>query len=87
MKRTILSIALVAVMLLSAFSVAVADEVLPLGDANLNGEVEKYDYILVKRSVLGTVTLNEDQLAKHVQPRNASRNGDIEFFAVFGQYR
>ena len=74
MKRTILSIALVAVMLLSAFSVAVADEVLPLGDANLNGEVEKYDYILVKRSVLGTVTLNEDQLAN----ADANENGEVE---------
>ncbi len=32
-----------------------------LGDVNNNGEVEKYDYILVKRAVMGTVTLNEAQ--------------------------
>lgn len=33
-----------------------------LGDVNGNGEVEKYDYILVKRAVLNTVTLDETQL-------------------------
>lgn len=33
-----------------------------LGDVNGNGEIEKYDYILVKRAVLKTVTLNETQL-------------------------
>ena len=32
-----------------------------LGDVNCNGEIEKYDYILVKRAVVGTVTLNELQ--------------------------
>ncbi len=33
-----------------------------LGDVNGNGEIEKYDYILIKRSVLGTIDLSEDQL-------------------------
>lgn len=32
-----------------------------LGDVNGNGEIEKYDYILVKRAVLKTVSLNETQ--------------------------
>ncbi len=32
-----------------------------LGDVNNNGEIEKYDYIAVKRAVMGTLTLNEAQ--------------------------
>lgn len=35
---------------------------LMLGDVNGDGEIDKYDYILVKRSVLGTIELDEDQL-------------------------
>ncbi|MBR5285900.1 MAG: discoidin domain-containing protein [Clostridia bacterium] len=34
-----------------------------VGDINNNGEIEKYDYILVKRSVMGTVTLDDLQKA------------------------
>ncbi len=33
-----------------------------LGDVNNNGKIEKYDYILVKRAVMKTVTLDETQL-------------------------
>jgi lysophospholipase L1-like esterase len=32
-----------------------------LGDVNDNGEIEKYDYIAVKRAVMGTLTLDETQ--------------------------
>lgn len=40
-----------------------------LGDVNANGEVEKYDYILVKRAVMKTVELN------NVQTLSADVNG------------
>ncbi len=53
--------------------VASADEK-PLGDVNLNGEVEKYDYILVKRIVLGTLTPNGEQTAN----ADANQNGKVE---------
>ena len=33
-----------------------------LGDVNANGEIEKYDYIAVKRAVMKTLTLTDDQL-------------------------
>jgi hypothetical protein len=32
-----------------------------LGDVNGNGEIEKYDYIAVKRAVMNTLTLDETQ--------------------------
>ena len=32
-----------------------------LGDVNGNGEIEKYDYIAVKRAVMGTLDLDETQ--------------------------
>lgn len=40
-----------------------------LGDVNNNGEIEKYDYIAVKRAVLGTLTLND------IQQKAADVNG------------
>ena len=42
----------------------VCDAKLPtytLGDLNANGEIEKYDYIAVKRAVMGTLALNDVQ--------------------------
>ena len=39
-------------------------EIIPaylLGDVNKNGEIEKYDYIAVKRAVMGTLELDETQ--------------------------
>ena len=43
-----------------------------LGDVNANGEIEKYDYILVKRAVMKTVELN------NVQSLSADVNGNGE---------
>ncbi len=45
-----------------------------IGDINNNGEVEKYDYILVKRSVMGTVDL--DDLQK--QAADVNRKDGVE---------
>ncbi len=35
---------------------------LTLGDVNSDGDIDKYDYILVKRAVMGTIDLDETQL-------------------------
>jgi hypothetical protein len=35
--------------------------IIALGDVNKNGEIEKYDYIAVKRAVMGTLSLDETQ--------------------------
>ena len=37
------------------------DDEFTLGDVNGNGEIEKYDYIAVKRAVMNTLTLDETQ--------------------------
>ena len=34
-----------------------------LGDANGDGNIDMYDYILVKRQIMGTIELTDDQLA------------------------
>jgi hypothetical protein len=60
-----------------------------LGDVNDNGEIEKYDYIMVKREVFGTITLNESQR----KAADVNRNGDADKYDyilikrhVFGTY-
>ncbi len=45
-----------------------------LGDVNGNGKIEKYDYILVKRAVMNTVTLDEVKLAS----ADVNKNGKVE---------
>lgn len=46
---------------LYGFESPVTDPEYKLGDVNNNGEIEKYDYILVKRAAMGTVGLDEAQ--------------------------
>ena len=72
MKKLLTFILLIAIVFPMTL-VASADEK-PLGDVNLNGEVEKYDYILVKRIVLGTLTPNGEQTAN----ADANQNGEVE---------
>jgi hypothetical protein len=45
-----------------------------LGDVNGNGEIEKYDYILVKRAVMKTVWLTEVQK----RASDVNNNGETE---------
>ncbi|MBQ1205815.1 MAG: dockerin type I repeat-containing protein [Clostridia bacterium] len=45
-----------------------------LGDVNKNGEVEKYDYIAVKRAVMKTLELDEQQ----VIAADVNKNGEVE---------
>lgn len=71
--KKLLILVLIAAFVLSMATVASAQQK-PLGDVNLNGAVEKYDYILVKRAVLGTVTLDDEQSAN----ADANENGKVE---------
>ena len=61
---------------LSYYMLANPDEMYKLGDVNNDGEIDKFDYIAVKRSVMNTITLNE------IQQKAADVNisGDIEKF-------
>lgn len=57
----------------STYALAYSDEQqnkYKIGDVNGDGEIDKYDYILVKRSVMGTISLDADQTAA------ADINGD-----------
>lgn len=75
MKKTLLSVLLlVALVLPFAFSVCAEEDL--LGDANLNGAVDKYDYILVKRVVMGTAKISEEQIFN----ADANQNGEMEKF-------
>lgn len=74
-KRLALSLALI--MLFSAIFAVTAEAdngTSSLGDVNSNGSVEKYDYILVKRAVLKTVTLSDAQ----TRLADVNRNGSVE---------
>ncbi len=74
MKKTLMSTVLLIALLLSTF-LAVYAEDYPLGDANLSGTVDKYDYIIVKRVVMSSsFTLNEEQFAN----ADANQNGEVE---------
>ena len=44
------------------------------GDVNGSGDIEKYDYILVKRSCMGTFSFNESQLLA----ADVNRNGSVD---------
>lgn len=46
------------------------------GDVNNNGEIEKYDYILVKRYIMKTVTFTDEQLVGG----DVNANGELEKF-------
>lgn len=46
---------------LSYYMLADPNEMYTLGDVNSNGDIEKYDYIAVKRAVMGTLTLSDIQ--------------------------
>ncbi|MBR5779641.1 MAG: InlB B-repeat-containing protein [Clostridia bacterium] len=46
------------------------------GDVNNNGEIEKYDYILVKRYIMKTVTFTDEQLVSG----DVNANGELEKF-------
>ncbi len=63
MKKTLFAFIMAMAFLVCAATSALGDGLLLLGDVNGNGEVEKYDYILVKRAVMKTVELDEGQLA------------------------
>lgn len=45
-----------------------------MGDLNGNGEVEKYDYILAKRAILGTATLDDIQ----AYASDVNKNGETD---------
>ncbi len=45
-----------------------------LGDVNSNGEIEKYDYILIKRAVMKTIELNGAQSLSG----DVNENGEVE---------
>lgn len=47
-----------------------------LGDANGDGVIDKFDYILVKRAVMKTLTLNETQS----KAADVNKNGEVEKF-------
>lgn len=53
---------------------AAAKQSIKLGDVNFNGEIEKYDYILVKRAVMKTVTLDDTQLIA----ADVNKGGEVE---------
>lgn len=73
MKKTVLSFVLIIAMLLSTFAVAATEEY-PLGDVDYSGEVDKYDYILVKRTVMGSFTLDEEGMYN----ADADENGEVD---------
>ena len=50
------------------------DNTLMLGDVNGDGNIEKYDYIAVKRAVLGTLTLTEAQQ----KAADVNKGGSVE---------
>lgn len=52
------------ILLLSAFSFATSAASNLLGDVNGNGKIDSLDYMLLKRCVLKTTTLNEEQLLR-----------------------
>ncbi len=60
---------------LTVDEVEVKPEVL-LGDVNGNGEIEMYDYILVKRQIMNTIELTEEQMAV----ADVNGNGEIEMY-------
>ena len=72
MKKLLTFILLIAIVF--PMTLVASAQQKPLGDVNLNGAVEKYDYILVKRAVLGTVTLDDEQSAN----ADANENGKVE---------
>ena len=64
--------------------------VFTLGDVNDNGEIEKYDYIAVKRAVMGTLTLNDVQkLAADVNGKDGVEKYDYILIKrhVMGTYK
>ena len=66
-----ISVVLCAALLLSLCAFAVSaentgpmdefDDVFPRGDVNGNGELDTLDYMVLKRSILGTYTLSADE--------------------------
>lgn len=46
------------------------------GDLNGNGEIDKFDYIVIKRHCMKTISLNEEQLLRG----DINQNGEIEKF-------
>ena len=64
--------------------------VFTLGDVNDNGEIEKYDYIAVKRAVMGTLALNDVQkLAADVNGKDGVEKYDYILIKrhVMGTYK
>ncbi len=49
-------------------------EIIVLGDVNGSGDIEKYDYILVKRCCMNTISFNEAQLLA----ADINRNGSVD---------
>ena len=47
-----------------------------LGDVNGNGEIEMYDYILVKRQIMNTIELTDVQM----EVADVNGNGEIEMY-------
>lgn len=73
--KNILSLVLAVCMLFAFYaSVSAESAKASLGDVNANGSVEKYDYILVKRFCMNTVTLDEAQKTA----ADVNRNGSVE---------
>ncbi len=62
--KKIISLILVLVFALSVFTVVISAESANTGDVDSNGEITYLDYMLVKRSILGTYTMNESELAR-----------------------
>jgi hypothetical protein len=64
--------------------------VFSLGDVSDNGEIEKYDYIAVKRAVMGTLALNDVQkLAADVNGKDGVEKYDYILIKrhVMGTYK
>ena len=64
--------------------------VFTLGDVNDNGEIEKYDYIAVKRAVMGTLALNDVQkLAADINGKDGVEKYDYILIKrhVMGTYK
>lgn len=69
MKKICLILSVCVLLSLCAFAVSAEntgpmdefDDVFPRGDVNGNGELDTLDYMVLKRSILGTYTLSADE--------------------------
>ena len=76
-KRLLMLLLVVAMCVLPGFAtITQATEELSYyhGDVNSSGDIDKYDYILVKRYCLKTVTFDDDQMARG----DVNKSGEID---------